>query len=474
MDKFVNWMSEKMLPIAAKIAQQRDLAAIKDGFTAILPIILVGSFAVLLNSVVFAEASLLGSKFYPEGIPFFTEYMVPMMNMISGATMSIFALILVGTIAFEYVKHEHTGALPAAVIAISAFLVLCPASVDATQAALDSGFTTTSDAVVTAGNVIPKAFLGATSVFAAMMIALIVGHIYSFFLRKKLTIKMPESVPPAVAEGFAALTPGVVILMGSAAISLIFLNVWGTDIFTWINEVIQKPFMALTQGPLFAIIYVIAVDLLWFFGIHGSNVLAFVNNGFFLPATIENANLVAQGLAPTNIFTDAFFYAYVWIGGSGATLALLIAILGWGKRPDDRAIAKLAISPAAFEINEPVIFGLPIVLNALMFIPFIVAPVVLTITAYIAHVAGLVPYTYLVMPWTAPVGLGAFIATGGSWAAMALALFNLGIAIAIYYPFILVMNKVDAEVTDEAEDDVKIKAGEHAEVYTASEVPVEG
>lgn len=215
-----------MLPIAGKIAAQRDLAAIKDGFTAILPIILVGSFAILLNSVVFAPASLIGASFYPEGgIPFFNDYMVPMMDMISGATMSIFALILVGTITYAYVKHEHAGALPSAVIAIATYLVLCPSSMDVTQVVVDAGIAVPADTVITVGGVISKSFLGATSVFAAMIISLLVGHVYSFFLRKKFVIKMPESVPPAVAEGFAALTPGVVILMAAAAVALMFTNV---------------------------------------------------------------------------------------------------------------------------------------------------------------------------------------------------------------------------------------------------------
>ncbi|MGL4383455.1 MAG: PTS transporter subunit EIIC, partial [Bacilli bacterium] len=159
----------------------------------------------------------------------------------------------------------------------------------------------------------------------------------------------------------------------------------------------------------------------------------------------ENIIAVATGGQPTNIITKVFFDIYVFIGGSGATLGLIIAILLISRRQEYRVAAKIGLSPGLFQINEPVIFGVPIVLNPILLIPFLLTPLVLTTVAYFSTAIGFAGYTQVVIPWTTPPILSAFLATGGSIGATITALINLALSIIIYLPFVAASNRIKQE-----------------------------
>lgn len=208
---------------------------------------------------------------------------------------------------------------------------------------------------------------------------------------------------------------------------------------------VQMPFLGLSQGLGAVLIIVLAVQLLWFFGLHGTNVLGAVLDGTYLTALTMNDSLYQAGQPMEYLWTRGTFDAFVWMGGAGCTIAFVIAILIFSKRADSRAVAKMSAPMAVFNINEPVVFGMPVVLNPIYFIPWLLVPCVLTIVSYLVIAAGWVPYVHVVVPWVVPPILYAFLATGGSIAAAILALVNLVIAVAIWSVFVIMANRVQTE-----------------------------
>ena len=193
-------------------------------------------------------------------------------------------------------------------------------------------------------------------------------------------------------------------------------------------------------------------QLFWFFGIHGMNVLAPITEGIYTPALLENLavwNATGDLSQLPYMWTRGSFDAYTMMGGSGLTLGLIIAILFFSKREDSKTIAKLAAPMGVFNINEPIIFGMPIVLNPIYFFPWLLVPVITAAIALGFTYAGIIPPVYIQVPWIMPVGLYAFFATGGNVMAALVALLNLAVSFIIWLPFVILANK-EQEKTEAA------------------------
>jgi len=189
-----------------------------------------------------------------------------------------------------------------------------------------------------------------------------------------------------------------------------------------------------------AVLVAFLVQILWFFGLHGTNILLPIMNTVYLPAITDNIAALQAGLPIPHIVTPAFFDAFIWMGGAGTTLSLIAALFIAGKRKNNQNIAKLSTAPGLFNINEPMMFGMPIVLNPIYLIPFVLTPIVLTIVTYLAISSGIVPRTIAIMPWTTPPIIGGFLVTGSIMGAL-LALVNLVIGVVLYIPFIILGEK---------------------------------
>ncbi|HAF4148840.1 TPA: PTS N,N'-diacetylchitobiose transporter subunit IIC, partial [Salmonella enterica] len=210
--------------------------------------------------------------------------------------------------------------------------------------------------------------------------------------------------------------------------------------------------------------YVIFVPLLWFFGIHGSLALTALDSGIMTPWALENISIYQQyGSVDAALEAGKTFHiwakpmldSYIFLGGSGATLGLIIAIFLASRRADYRQVAKLALPSGIFQINEPILFGLPIIMNPVMFIPFILVQPILAAITLVAYYLGIIPPITNIAPWTMPTGLGAFFNTNGSVAALLVALFNLAVATLIYLPFVVVANKAQNAIEqEESEEDI--------------------
>ncbi|MFD1446760.1 PTS sugar transporter subunit IIC [Oceanobacillus profundus] len=414
-----NKFMQKFIEIAGRIGAQRHLVAIRDGFVAIMPLIIVGSLAILINN------------FPPLGELNFVEWMNGIFGegnwqavggSIWNGTFAVLGLLIAFSIAYNLAKSYEVDGLSAGLISAAAYIMLVPETPDWG---------------------LSFAWLGAQGLFVAIIIALVLTEIFRFLVKSKFTIKMPEGVPDGVARSFTALIPATIILI-IVGFFQAMMNVFAEiSIFELIFNVIQEPLQGLGNTLPAAIVVSFLNHLLWFFGLHGTNIIGSVIEPVYLPLIQTNLELFQGGMSAFEvpyIVTKPFLDSFVFMGGSGATIALLIAIfivIRHEKNHPYREVAKLSAPAGLFNINEPVIFGLPIVLNPVMLIPFILVPVTLTVTSYIALATGIVPKTVAILPWTTPPILSGYLVTGGSWRGIALQLFNLTLAVLMYIPFIM-------------------------------------
>lgn len=436
MKNFTNWMEQHFVPIAAKIGSQKHLVAIRDAFIAIMPLTMAGALAVLINNVFLKELpnAILGVDNSFVTSDFVTNF-VAINGKVWTGTLGILALVFVCALGYYISKAYKAPSLAGGVIAVASLIAVTPDTIPVGDSAAWG---------------IGLGYMGPAGLFTALLIGMLASIVYAKMMAAKVTIKLPDSVPPAVSKAFGAIIPGLVAIYLCAFLAQMIGLGTGKAIGDLILEYIQTPFLKLSQGFGAVIVVVIMVQLFWFFGIHGTNVLAPVLDGVYLTATTENAAMVEAGKAMEHIWTRGSFDAYVWMGGAGCTIALVIAIFIFSKREENRAIAKIGAPMAIFNINEPVQFGLPVVLNPIYFIPWMIVPIILTIIAFTATSLGIVPPVYVPVPWITPPILLAFLATGGSITATILSVINLVIAVLIWGVFIMIGNKIDSN--DEAEN----------------------
>lgn len=425
MNSFMQFMEEKFVPIAAKIGGQRHLVAIRDAFVAILPIILAGSFAVLVNNMGVNNTEELG-LYQSFMLNIFGDNWKSFGGNIWWGTFAIMSLFIAFTFPYNLAKSYDLNALGVATLSFASYFVLVPQISPASGGWGDINWS----------------FTNATALFVALIVGLLVTELYRLLSKSSaLTIKMPDAVPPAVSKAFAALIPSVIILsLFSFAQIFIFAD---RSLFSIVTELIAEPFSRLGNTMPAAILIAVFNHLFWFFGLHGSQILEPLMQAVYVPATIANDMAVSAGLEPIHIVTKAFFDAFVYMGGSGATIALIGAIFLVSNTKHYRMLAGMAAPSGAFNINEPMIFGMPIVVNPVFFIPFILAPVLMTINAYFVTAIGLVPMTTVNIPWVTPPILGGFLATGGSVAGAILSAVNLVIAFLVYIPFVFIADGVE-------------------------------
>ncbi|WP_249028514.1 PTS sugar transporter subunit IIC [Tannockella kyphosi] len=425
MEKFSNFMEEHFVPLATKISSQKHLVAVRDAFIAIMPVTMAGAIATLLN--VFVRD--LPTTYIPDaGIAEMFAWLIGINGLVWWGTLAVISLVFIFALGYQVSKVYGVNELAGGLIATSAFITITPQVVGETWGGLS------------------WAYLNANGLFTALIVGLVTSIIYAKLMIANVTIKMPDSVPPAVSNAFASIIPGTIaIYVAGLAGYLVSTFMGGQAIGDLVATYIQTPFLNLSQGIGAVLIVVIAVQLFWFFGIHGTNVLGALLDGTYLSATLANEAAASAGEVMQYVWVRGSFDAYVWMGGAGCTIALIIAIFIFSKRADSRAVATMSAPMGVFNINEPVVFGMPIVLNPIYFIPWMLVPIVLTIIAYAATAAGLVPFVHVVVPWVIPPVLYAFLATGGSFAAALLAAVNLVIAVVIWGAFVLVANKMDNE-----------------------------
>lgn len=415
MKKFFEFMEKYFVPIAAKIGGQRHLVAIRDGFVTIMPLIIAGAFTVLVNNIGFKWYQNLMNSFLPKDWKMFGES-------ISDATFGIMSILVVCTISYHLARSYDKDGMASAMVAFGSLMIM---------------YSFTPD-----GAAIPIEYLGGKGLFVAIIVALGATEIFVRLLgNPKLIVKMPNGVPPAVSKSFAALFPSIIVLVIAGAVKYILVAFHIYNIHEALFLVIQAPLQGAVGSYPGLMVLVFVQQLLWFFGLHGPNILAPIVNAVLLPLTEANMHAAQAGLTPEFIVNSQFIDSFVNMGGSGTTIGLIIAIFLVGRKSKTQMmIAKLGVAPGCFNINEPIIFGMPLVLNPIYFIPFILAPMVSGSIAYFLTKIGFIPIITVMANWTMPPVVGAVLSTNSIMGGAG-ALICIVASIFIYMPFVMIATR---------------------------------
>lgn len=418
--KLMSFMEEKFLPVAAKIGGQRHLLALRDGVVMAMPLLILGAF-----SMIIAEFPLEAFTNFMASI--FGENWNAFEGVIMNGTYGISAIVACFGVASSLVNSYELEGTPAGIISMSAlFIIVVPTSFQNGEEIVDAWVAGSFDPAL---------------LFTALVTALLVGEIYRFLVQKNFTIKLPDAVPKAVSRQFTALLPGAVIIIAFTAIRLIFaVTPWGS-FPDFISTIIATPLRNLGTGYIGTLLVCFFEHLLWSFGLHGSAIIVFP---IFEPLWLMNmAENVSSGAH--NIVTFTFYENGVWMGGSGATLPVVIYMLLFAKSKLLKSVGKIGIAPGLFNINEPVTFGLPIVLNPVLMVPYILAPMVTMSVQYLGTAIGLFPLCNNMVPWTTPVLISGFLTTGSIMGVVA-QLCGLACSFLVWLPFIMAWDRKNYEM----------------------------
>ena len=432
------WFNKNVIPKILAFVNTKAVQAIKDGMVYTMPLLIVGSiFLILANLPIKAAADALANA----GI-------TNIFNQAYGATFSISAIIAVVGISYTYAKLEGQEPLSGAMIALAVFFLLQPSSI-------------TSENGDIVGNIIQKDWTAGKGMIGAILIGLIVGWAYSWFLKKNIKIKMPEGVPTGVANAFSGLIPAVVIVVVATIIHGIFSIGLHTTAIELIYKVIQIPLQGMTDSLGGAILMCFAGPFLWIFGVHGSTIVGGIMSGLLQANSLENQAILDKGMELTvanggHIVTAQFYDQFINVTGAGLTIGLVIHLVAFAKSKQLKTLGNLELVPALFNINEPILFGLPVVMNPMLAVPFIAMPVISCVIQYAALATGLCPlYGGVMVPWTCPPIISGFLV--GGWRSALLQLVIFIISFFVYMPFVRRLDKdalvAEQNATANADDD---------------------
>lgn len=334
-------------------------------------------------------------------------------------------LVACFTIGYSYAKLDDCEPLPAGVLSVAAFFIT-----------LRSNFVLESGETVEA---LSKVWFGGQGIVAAIIIGISVGALYCLFIKKNLVIKLPDSVPQGVANQFVALIPAVVIFLLSMLVYIFFNVTTGGTFIEWIYSVVQVPLQGLSDSLGGAIGIAFFISILWWFGVHGQSVVNGVVTSLLTANALANSEMLRQSGElivgkGAHIVTQQFLDSFLVLSGSGITFGIVVAMLFTAKSQQYKSLGKASIVPALFNINEPVTFGFPIVMNPMMFIPFVLVPVLAALVVYGAIAIGFVqPFSGVLLPWSTPMIISGLLVAG--WQGAVLQIIILAISVFVYYPF---------------------------------------
>lgn len=410
------FLEEKMLPIAGKFSRNKFLIAIRDGITLAMPLIIVGSLFMVIASFPF---------------PGWEEWLgnIGISGYLWKGVDSSFGLIgLVASfgIAYSLTKQYGVDGVSSGIVSLATFITVTPF--------------VTSDA----GAGMPTGYMAAKGLFVAIILGLINGYVYQWFINKNIQIKLPETVPSAVAKSFSAIIPGIVLITSWLIVFGLLETLALPNIHDIAQVVLGKP-LGLLGSNIFGTIIVVALNsLFWFVGIHGGNVVNSVMQPIWIANLDANREAYQAGAALPHIFTVAFMDNFVYIGGGGATIGLVLALGYFARKKktsqQSKTLAPITVIPGLFNINEPTMFGMPVVLNIMLLIPFVLAPIMNIIIAYFAMASGLVPLTRTIATWTMPPVISGFLTTGSLMGSV-LQIVLIIVDVLIYLPFYLAVEK---------------------------------
>lgn len=429
MNKMFEFLEKYLMGPMGKVSTWRPVRAIVAAGMASIPFTIVGSLFLVLSVVPQAFPLEFIKNIWAGSF----DKISPLYLQAYNCTMGILSLYFAIVIGYEYTKifaeEEELNLDPVygALLSVLAFFLTIPELV-VSKGAVD--YLNVDGATINGWTIGSNSLnrLSTSGMFTAILMSILAVQLYRLCIKRNWIVKMPDAVPEGVSRSFSALIPAGVVALVVLIINGIFI-VLGTDIY----NVVAIPFsfvknIANSWGGI-VVIYLL-VHALWIVGIHGANIVMGLVNPILLANMAENVN--GAHIAYAGEFTNS----YVTIGGSGATLLLCFYIAFMAKSSQLKMLGRAALGPALFNINEPLIFGLPIVYNPTLAIPFMVAPIVSASIGYWSVKIGFAAISIIQTPWPTPVGLGAYVGSGGSVGALLTAIVCAIAAFVIWFPFI--------------------------------------
>lgn len=406
---------DRMKPFFEKVSNNPYLRAIRDGFVSCLPVILFSSLFILVACI-------------PEIWDFkWDDYVSGLLWQAYGYSMGILSVLMVATIAksltdnfnHKLPKLRQINTVSVMIVSIICFLLLSVEGVD-------KGIATE--------------FMGTKGLLSAFVVAFTVPNIYKFFVGRGITIKLPEEVPHYIAQTYADLFPLAASITFFWVFSFVFRDVTGMLFGNWILELFKPLFQAADGYIGIALIYG-AMAMFWFVGIHGPSIVEPAVTAIYIANIELNLQMVQAGEHATAILTHPTSYFVATLGGTGATLMFCAMCAFIAKSKQLRTVGRSSIIPVIFAVNEPILFGAPIVLNPVLFVPFILAPIAnVWLYKFFVDVLGMNAFSYI-LPWTTPGTIGLIVATGFAKLSFFLAPLLLVVDAVIYYPFFRAYDK---------------------------------
>ncbi|NTM14548.1 PTS sugar transporter subunit IIC [Enterococcus faecium] len=431
---------EKFGIVATKLGNQIHLRTLRDAFATFMPFMMLAGFVTLINSVILEPTGFMGEIVDTSTLTTLQQIGTSIAN----GTLSITTLLVVAAVSYHMcASRNYTNHIAAVLVAISTFVVLTPMQMMFTPE--------NADKAVEVTGVIPISYTGASGMFVGIFVGLAATELFiKLSNNKKLQIQLSGNIPPAVLKSFNVLIPIIITITSFALLSFIIIQLFNMDINKLITTIVTEPLSKITTGlPGFLLITSIA-NLFFGFGIHQAVISGSLLDPFLIQNMQENMAAYANKEQIPHIINMAFKDTFAVMGGSGNTIALLIAIFIFSRRKDYKDFAKLSVTPAIFNISEPIIFGLPIVFNISLIIPFVLAPIFSLTVAYFATAVGLINHVVVQIPWTTPPVISGFLATAGDWREPVLHLLIISASVFIYLPFLRMAQHVTTKLSENA------------------------
>lgn len=452
MDTFNQLAEKSLLPIANKLAAQRHLTALRNGMVSSIPLSILGGGSLIIATPPFNPEQMTQKNIFTGFLSAWYDwaqanaYALKLPFMMS---MGLMGLFIAFSIAHNLAEQYDMPPLDASIVSTVTFLLVTSPAFSGVP--LDK--LAENMAAEEFGQLgilsLPMQYLDAKGIFTAIIVSIVCVEIMRILKEKNIRFKLPDGVPPAIAASFDAILPLFLCTGLFYGTSLIIQNLTGGDLIPALIMKLLAPAMTGLDSLAGICLITFLAQLFWFFGLHGASITQFVRLPFMSAYIIANATAFSNGETLQHYFTQPFWSYIIAIGGGGSTMALAILMLR-ARSAQMRQLGKLSIIPSLFNINEPLIFGTPLVLNPIMMLPFIFVPVINAIAGYTFMYFGWIGKGVVETPWTTPAPIGAALGTMDIRAGF----FVLGLIVvnlAIYYPFFRVLDQqtVKAEKQEE-------------------------
>ncbi|WP_171964651.1 PTS sugar transporter subunit IIC [Cronobacter sakazakii] len=406
----VHVIENKITPLAGAMGSQRHVVAIRDGFLAALPFMIIGSFLLVFIFPPFSSDTQIGfcRAWLDLSLKYREQLMLPF-NLSMGV-MTFFISVGIGA---SLGKHYKLDPIMTGLLAFMAFLLVAAPYKD--------------------GQISTQYFSG-QGIFTALITAIYASEMYAFLKRHNITIRLPKEVPTGVARSFEILIPVVVIVLTLHPLNLIIESTTGMILPEAIMHLLS-PLVAASDSLPAILISVLICQILWFAGIHGALIVTGIMNPFWMANLSANQAALAAGQALPHIYLQGFWDHYLLIGGVGSTLPLAFLLLR-SRAVHLRTIGKMGVVPSMFNINEPILFGAPVIMNPVFFLPFILVPMVNAVLAWTATKLGWLAQVVSLTPWTTPAPIGASWAANWAFSPVIMCLICMVMSALMYYPFV--------------------------------------